>query len=609
MVIIMHGWNGKILRIDLNKKKSTVQSYNRDFALQFFGGRGFAIKILWDELPQGIDPLSPQNKLIFATGPITGFPLTSSGKIVVAAKSPLTGGYGDGNLGTRAAVNLRKAGYEAIIIDGKADVPTYMYIEDDTVEFHDANGMWGQGTFTAEDELLSTYGKSAGVLLIGQGGENLVKFAPVISQKGRAGGRPGMGAVMGSKNLKAVVIKGTQDMPIADPQGLKELGKEGYKDVKSKESYDFWMRVGTMQALEWTNENSCLPTNNFSEGIFDDADNIDGYAMEKMKVGQKGCPNCNMQCGNIILDVEGEEAELDYENVGLLGSNIGLGDLKKVGLLNRLADDWGLDTISAGNVIGFVMEASEKGLIDEEYRWGSVEDAQQILEDITFKKGFGKVMAEGVKHLAQHIGGGSEKWAMHVKGLECSAYDCHAAPGMALAFATCSIGAHHKDAWMISWEIANDRSGYTKEKVAQLIDFQQLRGGAFESLVVCRLPWIEVGFSLDWYPKFLKAATGEAITWDHLRALGDRIYALNRAFWKREISDFGRAWDMPPERWFTEPLTKGSFKGTKIDRKGFEQMLDWYYEIRGWDKNGIPTTETFNKLGLATVAQTLQKMN
>ena len=601
----MHGWNGQILRIDLNKKKSTVQSYDKNFALQFFGGRGFAIKILWDELSPGTDPLSPQNKLIFATGPITGLPLTSSGKIIVAAKSPLTGGYGDGNLGSRAAVNLRQAGYEAIVVDGKADVPTYISIENDTVEFLEADGLWGQGTFATEDELISTYGKSAGMLIIGQGGENLVKFAPVISQKGRAGGRPGMGAVMGSKNLKAVVIKGTHEIPVSDPDGLKQLGKEGYRDVKSKESYDFWMRVGTMQALEWTNTNSCLPTNNFSEGVFDQAKEIDGYAMEKMKVGQKGCPNCNMQCGNIILDVEGEEAELDYENVGLLGSNIGLGDLRKVGLLNRLADDWGLDTISAGNVIGFVMEASEKGLIPEDYKWGSVEDARQIMEDITFRKGYGDVMAEGVKHLSQKIGGGSEKWAMHVKGLECSAYDCHAAPGMALAFATSSIGAHHKDAWMISWEIANDRSGYTREKVAQLIDFQQVRGGVFESMVTCRLPWIEVGFSLDWYPKFLKAATGEPLTWDQLRILGDRIYALIRAFWNREIPDFGRRWDMPPERWFTEPLTKGSFKGTRIDRKSFEKMLDWYYEIRGWDANGIPTVETLKRLGLTDVARAM----
>jgi aldehyde:ferredoxin oxidoreductase len=256
-------------------------------------------------------------------------------------------------------------------------------------------------------------------------------------------------------------------------------------------------------------------------------------------------------------------------------------------------------------MVGFVMEASEKGLIDEDYQWGSVEDARQIMEDITFRKGFGDVMAEGVKHLSQKIGGGSEKWAMHVKGLECSAYDCHAAPGMALAFATCSIGAHHKDAWMISWEIANDRSGYTREKVTQLIDFQQVRGGVFESLVVCRLPWIEVGFSLDWYPKFLKAATGELITWDQLRVLGDRIYALIRAFWIREIPDFGRAWDIPPERWFTEPLTKGPFKGTKIDRNSFEKMLDWYYETRGWNKNGIPTTGTFNRLGLTDVARAM----
>jgi len=601
----VHGWNGQILRVDVTKKKSSVQSYSKDFALKFLGGRGFAIKILWDELPRGVDPLSPENKLVFATGPLTGLPVASSGKIVAAAKSPLTGGYGDGNLGTKAAVNLRQAGYEALVIDGKADNPCYIYVEDEKVEILNAKDLWGTGTFTAEDDLVKTHGKTAGVLVIGQAGENLVKFAPVLSQKGRAGGRPGMGAVMGSKNVKAVVIKGTRDIPLFDADNLKKLGKEGYKDIKGKESYDFWIRQGTMMALEWANESSCLPTFNFREGVFDEAKGIDGYRMEELKVSRRGCPNCNMQCGNVIKDVDGKEAELDYENVGLLGSNIGLGDLEQVALLNRLADEWGLDTISAGNIIGFVMEASEKKLIPDTYQWGSVEDARTLMEEMAFRKGFGDTLAEGVKYTAAHIGGGSEKWAMHCKGLECSAYDCHAAPGMALAFATSSIGAHHKDAWLISWEIATDRSGYNKEKVAKLIELQQLRGGVFESLVSCRLPWIEVGFSLDWYPQFLKAATGEEITFDDLLIVADRIYALIRCFWKREYPDFGRSWDMPPERWFTEPLTKGPFKGTKVDRDGYKKMQNWYYEMRGWDGNGIPTKKTLENLGLSDVTQTL----
>jgi aldehyde:ferredoxin oxidoreductase len=599
------GWNGKILRVNLTKKTSSIQTYDKDFALKFMGGRGFCAKILWDELQPGIDPLFPENKLICATGPLTGLPLTSSGKMVVAAKSPLTGGYGDGNLGTRAAVNLRKAGYEAIVIEGKADTPVYIHIENDNIEFKDAKNLWGKGTFEAEDYLADTYGKTTGILLIGQAGENLVKFAPVMSQKGRAGGRPGMGAVMGSKNLKAIVIKGTNEISLADPDKLKELGRDGYKAIKEKENYDFWIRQGTMMALEWANESSCLPTKNFTEGVFDQADDINGYKLEELKVDRKGCPNCNMQCGNIIKDYEDQEAELDYENVGLFGSNIGLGDLKKVAVLNRLADDWGVDTISAGNVIGFIMEASEKGLLSDEYEWGSLEDARSLLESIVFRKGFGDTLAEGVKYTAEKIGNNSIKWAMQCKGLECSAYDCHAAPGMALAFATSSIGAHHKDAWLISWEISTDRSGYNQEKVSKLIELQRLRGGVFESLVACRLPWIEVGFSLEWYPKFLEAATGEKITMDDLYTLGDRIYALIRSFWKREYPDFGKSWDYPPERWFEEPLKKGSLKGTKVDRNGYENMLKWYYEQRGWDKNGIPTKKTLDTLGLSSVAQEL----
>ncbi|MEM1563403.1 MAG: aldehyde ferredoxin oxidoreductase family protein [Candidatus Bathyarchaeia archaeon] len=604
----MYGWNGKFLRVNLTKQKAVVKEYDATFARNFLGGRGFAAKILWDELKSGLDPFSPENRLIFAAGPLTGFALPSSGKMVVATKSPLTGGYGDGNIGTHAAVQMRKAGYDAIIIEGRAETPTVLLVEDSITEFLEAKELWGLNAFETEDRLRSIYGATAGILVIGQGGENLVRFANIVSQKGRGGGRPGMGAVMGSKNLKAVVIVGSGELQAAYPKDLKELGAEAYREVLTKPNYAFWKRQGTMMTIEWSQENSVLPTYNFSEGVFENAEAIGGFSMEKIKSSQRGCPNCNMTCGNAVKDADRKESELDYENVAMLGSNIGVGDLKKVAALNRMADEFGLDTISLGNVIGFAMEASEKGLISEKIPWGNYKAAKALIEDIAYKRDVGATLAEGVRFAAEKIGGNANRWAMHVKGLEISAYDCHAAPAMALSYATSPIGAHHKDAWVISWEVRVGRERYSEEKVDKVIELQRVRGGFFECATVCRLPWVELGFELEWYPKFLHAVTGLEISWDELNIIADRVYALIRAFWVREYGkNWSREMDFPPARWFEEPLTKGNLKGSKLDKAKYEVMLNMYCRKRGWDERGIPTKTTLERLGLKDVAKQLKK--
>jgi aldehyde:ferredoxin oxidoreductase len=604
----MFGWNGKLLRVNVEKFKAVAQEYDAGMAKKFLGGRGFAAKILWDELKPGVDPLSPENKLVFAAGPLTGLTLPSSGKLVVAAKSPLTGSYGDGNIGTHAAVQMRKAGYDAVVIEGRASKPIVLLVQDETADFLDAKDLWGLSSFETEKRLRELYGTSAGILCIGQGGENLVKFANIVCQEGRAGGRPGMGAVMGSKNLKAVVFVGSGEVQVAYPKEMKELGAEAYRDVLTKPNYEFWKRQGTMSTLEWSQENSALPSYNYREGVFEEADKIGGFAMEKIKITNRGCPNCNMTCGNVVKGSDRRESELDYENVTMLGSNIGLGKLSQVAALNRAADEFGLDTISLGNVIGFVMEASEKGLIKEKIPWGAFKKTKALIEDVAFRRGLGEILAEGVRFAAEKIGGGSSSWAMHVKGLEISAYDCHATPAMALSYATSSIGAHHKDAWVISWEVKFGRESYGEEKVDKVIELQRLRGGLFESLTVCRLPWVEVGFELEWYPKFLHAVTGLEMTWENLNLIADRTFNLIRAFWIRE---YGKNWskemDVPPARWFKEPLTKGPFKGAKLDRTKYDVMLQKYYKKRGWDERGIPTKSTLKRLGLDDVAKQLKK--
>jgi aldehyde:ferredoxin oxidoreductase len=604
----MFGWTGNFLQVDLTRNKAVAEPYDSRLALSFIGGRGFTAKILWDRLAPGIDPLSPENKLVFAAGPLTGLGVPNSGKLVVAAKSPLTGGYGDGNLGTSAGIQMRQAGYDAVIIEGKAEIPVVLHVKNKVAEFVDAKDFWGLTSFDTENHLKNIYGRSAGVVSIGPGGENLVKFAVVISQEGRAGGRAGMGAVMGSKNLKAIVFEGFDDIPVAYPQDLKELNAAGYREIVTKPNFVFWKRQGTMSTVEWCQENSALPTFNYSEGVFEQAAKIGGFAMEKIKVGNRGCPSCNMTCGNMVSNSNRSESEIDYENVVMLGSDIGLGNLKQVAALNRLADELGLDTISLGNVIGFAIETSQKRRITEEFHWGKYKETRDLVNDIAYRRGFGNLLAEGVKTAAAKIGQGSADWAMQIKGLEISAYDCHAAPAMALSYATSSVGAHHKEAWVLAWEVKFGRKGYSEEKINKVIEMQRLRGGVFECLAICRFPHISLDFEVEWYTKYLQAATGREMPFNALIFAADKTLNLIRAFWIRE---YGKSWkremEIPPMKWFKEPLTTGPMKGAMLDLVKFDNMLKTYYAKRGWDERGIPKKSTLQKLGLPDVAKQLEK--
>ena len=596
-------YNYDLLRIDLSNRQYKTDHLDEEIVKKHIGGRGIATKIIWDEVGNDVEPLEPENKLILATGPLTGLPIPSSGKLVIAAKSPLTRGYGDGNIGTTAGIQLRKSGFDGVVFEGAAEKPVHIHISDGKVEFLDGSKIWGKETFEKEDILKEEMGEGVGRLVPGPAGENQVRVSTVMSQKGRAGGRTGMGAVMGSKNLAAVSMKGSGTVKAHDMDKLRKLGAQAYQDVKKDEGeYNFWIRQGTMQAFHWCQVNSTLPTKNFSEGQFEEADSLDGYSLEREKIDRKGCPNCNMQCGNVINDASGEAAELDYENVAMLGSNLGIGDIKKAGELNKICDQYGLDTISAGSLIGFAMEASQKGLIDEEINFGDFEKSKELLHKIANKEGLGKTLAEGTKRAAEKIGGDSLDWAMQVKGLEVSAYDCHTLPGMALAFGTAAIGAHHKESWLIAWEIEHGRGQYSEEVVDQLIFQQRKRGGAFESFTTCRLPWIELGFSLDWYEKFFEAATGIDLDWKDFDEAGDRTYSLIRSYLVNEYGeDWSNKFDTPPERWFSHPLNKGEFEGSTLDKDRYKDMINKYYEKRGWDENGVPKRETLDSLGLENV--------
>ena len=613
------GWVGKILRVNLTEGKIKTQDLSKDLALNFIGGRGFAIKILWDELPRGIDPLSPENKLIVATGPVTGTLVPSSGKIVIASKSPLTGGYGDGNIGSLISAKLKMAGYDAIVIEGASKTPVYLHITPDSVEIKKADYLWNKGAIDADVELRKECGFDVGTLVIGPAGENLVKISTVMSEFGRAGGRPGMGAVFGSKKLKAIVCEGWKDIPVADLDTVVKLYKEAVDFLKKSPAYGKWIRQGTMMTIEWSQEASVLPTYNFSEGFFEGYSKVGGEIMDKeYKVLRKGCLFCPMPCGNVCIARKGRYAgvwgELDYENVAMFSSNLGIDSMDAVIKMNFMADQLGLEAISAGSAIGFAMELYSKGIISAKdtgglkLEYGNVDAAIKLMEMIAYKKGFGDLLAEGVRAAAEKIGGKAIEIAMHVKGLEISAYDCHAAPGMALAYGTSPIGAHHKDAWFIAWELKMGRDVISREKVERLIEMQRIRGGIFETFTVCRLPWIELGLGLDYYVKAFNAITGLNFTLEDHYRVADRIYNLIRAFWIREYGEWSRKYDYPPEKWFKEPLTKGPLAGRKLDKEKYDQLLSYYYEARGWDENGVPKKETLKKLGLDNVISELEKI-
>jgi aldehyde:ferredoxin oxidoreductase len=608
----MNGWTGYILRVNLTDKTWKKESFSEEFAQKWVGGRGFAAKILFDELKPGIDPLGPENKLVVALGPIAGIPAPNTGKVVVAAKSPLTGFYGDGNLGTRVADQLRKAGYDVLIVEGVAAGPTMLNIEDDKVEFLPADEAWGKGTYFTNEWIYKKYGKNVGVLNIGQGGENKVLYAMIRSLEGRAGGRPGIGAVMGSKMLKAIVVKGTKPIPQARPDEMRKIGIEGLKKSRELDQKSGWSKQSTNAVLAWCNEVNGLPVQNMRKTSHPEASKVDGERLNDARIATYGCPSCTMHCGITIHDKEGRESELDYENIGMLGPNINVFDLKQVGSLNYLCDDYGLDTISAGSVLGFYADAIERGAAKGDFKFGDAEKGKELLWDIATRKGeAGNLLADGTMRMAKAWGKNSIDYAMQVKGLEVAAYNCKSIPGQALANGVAPIGGHHREAWIITFELKHSkRESYGPEKAAKVIELQRIRGGLFEMLVACRFPWVEVGYELENYPKFFNAATGLNWTLENFWTAADRGYAMIKLHYLREFPDTTRKDDYPPAVWFDKANadTEGAQKGVVLEYDKYDSLLQHYYDQRGYDQRGIPTTETLKKLGLEAEAAATAKV-
>lgn len=630
---MLNGYAGKILRINLSDKDIQKQPLPVKMAEEFLGGRGFIAKILFDELPPNTDPRGPENLFLAASGPLSGQFMPASGKTHFGCKSPATGGYGDSNMGGHFGPALKYAGYDILILTGRAHEPSLLIIEDKHVSIKPADDLWGMGSLSAEAHLKKELGEDFQILTIGPAGENGVAFACITHDFGRQAGRVGIGAVLGSKNVKAIAVKGTGSIPVNDAKALLAEGKRAFQDVRTKPGFEGWTPEGTAGITDWVNRVGALPTQNFKTSYWDQCANINGAAiLRELKITDKGCYCCPTPCGKygkartVLGEVYVEGPE--FETISLLGSNCMMGEISEIAYANYICDELGLDTISAGVVCSWAIECFEKGLLDSdtigcEVQFGNLASVVYLLDCIAHRKGIGELLADGVKPAAQKVGQGSEAFAIHVKGLEWSGYECRNAPGMMLAYMTSDIGAHHARAWVLGHDLAGSAASVhdlivsegsaeklpksdVQGRAEKVIESQHLRP-LFDLLGICRLQYMELGFEVEHYERLFAAVTGRKLTWSQMLSISEKVWHLTRSVSAREIEGFGRIWDYPPRRFMSESVPDGPNQGYCISRQEVDVLLDEYYALRGWDQNGIPKAETLRKVGLVDVADSMPK--
>jgi len=606
----MKGICGKLLEIDLTSGKTKDSPIPGGMMEKYLGGRGLGARLLFDSLPPKTDPLSPENVLIFLTGPLTGSMVTGSSKFVVVTKSPLTHGWCDSYSSGRIAVELKKAGYDGMVIRGRSNYPCYLRIDDRGVEVREADWIWGRDSFETE-RMLKEMEKdpSVGVSSIGPAGEKLARFACINSDLYRQAGRGGVGAVMGSKRLKAIVVKGTKGAGLHDRTRLVELNRESYRRSQKSQVAQARKKYGTPLTLNITHAGGILPTKNFQFGTWEKAlEKIDSVGVHKSFKSHKPCLSCFVPCSLVTEVAEGRYKGIsvegpEYETLGMFGSNLLIDSLPVIIQANILCDRLGLDTISAGNVIGFVMECFERGFLSagdtegKEIRFGDGEAALAAVEMIAYRRGFGDILAEGVKAASQRIGKESSRFAMHVKGLEFPAYEPRGAFGSGLSYAVSPRGACHRRAWPPAKEILGDYPPFTTEGKAEMIKDLYDQNCVLHSLLVCDMPAKFIPLSLDDYSNYLQAVTGESFSTDDFLNIAGRIETLIRMINLRE--GFSREDDTLPHRTLFEPLPDGPAKGQFIGLENLNRMIDDYYACRGWDSRGVPTEATLGKYDLS----------
>jgi aldehyde:ferredoxin oxidoreductase len=599
------GYTGKTLVINLDNHSTKVEDTDMDAAKNFIGAKGFGAKLLFDRLPKGTDPLSPKNILMFTTGPLTGTRTQTSGRGTVVTKSPQTGLFLDSHFGGTFAAEMKKAGWDFIIVNGRSDNPVYIVIKDDSIEFKDAFKIWGKECLQTHNWLQQKEGRVK-TAIIGPAGENLVKISAITMDGHRHAGRGGSGAVMGSKNLKAIIITGSAKVPLHDPDGFQKIANEVLKRIKENDFVPIRRKYGTPYWVKSINEEGFIPTRNYQEGNFEHADKINAETMQKRIVDSSGaCYNCVIACWNKSSIKSGPHKGVslvgpEYETIALMGSNLGMGSIEDVAYLNERCNELGMDTISLGGVLGFAVEAYEKGVITLEdlggndIGWGKADELAKLIDDIAHRKGgVTDILAEGVKVASEKLGKNSEDFAVHAKGLEIPGYDPRGTFGMGLAYATSDRGGCHQRAWTVKAELYDpELERFSFENKAEIVKDVQDERAAFFSLVLCDFAPISEGDCVDMW----NLAAGFDHTVESYLLAGERIWNLIRLFNLREGLD--PAGDKLPSRFFNDPFTKGPAKGVVLTEEGFQQSLKEYYSLRGWDAKGVPTAKKLKELGL-----------
>ncbi len=627
----MTGYWKKLLEIDLTKGKAKEKELSKEFLRKYLGGAGFTTKILYDEVEPGTDPLGPGNVLIISPGNLLGPAIPTASKTTFGFKAPETGGYGKSVAGSRIGDQIKRAGYDTLVVKGKAEKPSVIVVRDDEVIIKEAEDYWGLNTRETDEKIKEEYPKSS-TAIIGPAGERESKIA-MIECEDRQAGRGGGGAVMGSKNLKAIAVQGSKDLPIDDKEKLEELNEKWRKITMGEgesgdESFDpkDAMEYGTGEALHTKNTViGCFPTKNWQAGYFkraydrlDDPDNqrisIDPrYWTQRYREGRRPCPYCTKPCSQYFVakDTPYGDIEVDgpeYETQHSFGGACEVDDIEAVAKANEICDELGMDTISAGLAISWAMEANEKEMIDPEIdlEFGNAEAMLEVLKKMAYKEGdLGKLLGDGVLDAAEKVGKGSERFAIHVKGMPPAGFEVRGLKGMALAFAVSPKGADHLTSCLYALEMAGsfwDFEGY---------NYTELEGKSFalkamEDLMmlyditgVCKF---SRGLMFDeGLLELSNAVTGFDMGLSEFLTIGERVYNLSKAFNIRE--GFGREDDTLPDRLFEDEVIYGPTKGETISKEEFEKELDRYYNIRGWNNKGIPMKRTLEELDMGKVAE------
>ena len=624
-----NGFMGKILRVNLTKGSISEERIPEDKMRKYLGGVGIATSYLYEEVPAGVDPLGADNKLIFMTGPLTGTISASAARYSVVAKSPLTGIWGHGNSGGNFGPMLKRSGYDGIIIEGVSPKPVYLEIADGKATLKDAGHLWGKSVNETEDIIQKGAVPKPITASIGQAGENLVRYSAIMNNSHRAVGRCGLGAVMGSKKLKAVVCSGKTKIELHDSEEFKKISKKQIGYLNESVLKVGFEAFGTNLVADMVNARGGYPTLNWQKGVFDQIEEMNGQAMtEKVLVKELACFGCPIACGRGTAIKEGKWAGRsgegpEYETTNMFGACCGIADMNAVTMANYLCNEYGLDTISAGSCIAFAMECFQKGILTKEMtggidiKFGDVDIIVDLVEKIAKREGIGDLLAEGTKVMAEKLGGGSSAFAMNVKGLELPAYDPRAAKICGLGYVTANRGGDHITGFieaptfidapiLIVEESSIEDPFNAKPQEAKILMDMEDALTSLDALGGCK--FMGALLKAEDLVDLIRSGTGWTdFSVDDFRKCGERIYNMGRVYCNRE--GMRRKDDVLPDRLMKEPLPEGPAEGMVLDTETLEMLKDAYYNYRGWDlATGIPTLAKLKELGLDELIEDVKKM-